>query len=169
MPGIREYAALEVSDLSTLRVPVIPAGILHTPAARGPVTPLATIAQRGLFVPPVTMERQVVSAGFATRIVRDGPATRPLDQRYEFSRRDPAVATFVNWLAVDRFKGTASLRVYDIDNQVTAQSTPVKLTLRKGDLKMTSWELPTPGPGIYRVDILLGADVAWRGHLRVVE
>jgi hypothetical protein len=88
----------------------------------------------------------------------------------EFSLRDPSITTFITWDPKKKFKGTTNARIYDDENRLLAEIKPMKLSLRPGNLILTSWQIGVPRrPGIYRVDVLLGPDVAWRGYFRVTE
>jgi hypothetical protein len=139
------------------------------PAAPAQSLPLAQVASTNGFVQLVTASRQVLNGGFAVRIEGKGPSARPVDQRTDFDRKDPGVVTFVTWLAKERFKGTSTARLYDMSNRLLGESKPAKTTLRANDLLLSSWRFPVPPPGAYRVDVLLGDAVAWRGHFAVTE
>jgi hypothetical protein len=49
---------------------------------------LADLAGKGVFTPRVVMARHVLSGGFASKILRDGGRTQPVDQKTEFSAQD---------------------------------------------------------------------------------
>jgi hypothetical protein len=165
LPGARGFSmtalALDGSAPHSLVVPFERLG----PA--GQPTPLSVLAQRGVFIPPVTHGRQVMSGGFASAVKQAGAATQPIDQRLEFLRTDKAVTVFVSWSPAERFKGVSVLRLFDMDNRLLAETKPAKLNMRPGDLKMSAWQFTTPAPGTYRADVLLGADIAWRGYFKV--
>jgi hypothetical protein len=129
---------------------------------------LADLTAKGVFTPRVAMGRHVLSGGFATKILRDGGRTQPVDQKTEFSAQDPSMTVFVTWDPKERIKTVITLRIFDQDNRLLAETKPTKATLRVGSLPFTTWELKVPPvAGIYRADVVLGSDVAWRGFFRV--
>src|SRR4029078_296296 len=75
--------------------PVLPIDLVHTEAAAS--TPLSELKARGLFILPITLPNQILSAGFATSVIRDGARTQPVDQRDHFSLSDKRIAMFVTW------------------------------------------------------------------------
>jgi hypothetical protein len=144
----------------------VPVASLPAPPWAAP-TPIGALAAQGLFTPPVTHERHVLSGGFATAVKAKGASTQPIDQRVEFERTDTAIAAFVTWSPAERIRGVTTLRIYDIDNRTRGETKPIKLSMRPGDLSMSVWNLDVPPPGTYRVDVLLNTDIAWRGYFRV--
>lgn len=132
--------------------------------------PLDELARRSMFLPRVTADREVLSGGFSVSVQRAGPRTQPVDQRNEFSQRDPSVTAFVTWYPQQKYKGTAAARVYDLDNRLLLAAKPSKVSFRPGDMVFSSWQLSVPNvAGVFRVDVLLGEQVAWRGFFRVVD
>lgn len=144
----------------------VPVASLPSPPWAAP-TPIAALAAKGLFTPPVTHGRHVVSGGFATAVKARGASTQPIDQRVEFEGTDKTLTAFVTWSPAERIRGVTTLRIYDIDNRLLGETKPTKLSMRPGDLSMSAWSLDVPPPGTYRVDIMLSADIAWRGYFRV--
>jgi hypothetical protein len=62
------------------------------------------------------------------------------------------------------------LRIYDVDNHLLNQGDPVKISLRSGETQERAWNFPlVPNPGIYRADVLVGEEVAWREYFRISE
>jgi hypothetical protein len=168
-PGV-DSAVVRMADLtatpSTLVVPL--AALAVAPGAPG--VPLAELASRGVFVPAVRRSRDVMSGGFAASILRDGARTQPIDQKTEFSITEKAVTTFVNWDPKGKIKSVATVRVYNFDNKQLAETKPQKINLRPGSLVMSAWQFGVPQvEGVYRVDVFLDADIAWRGHFRVAK
>ena len=130
--------------------------------------PLADLAAKGVFTPRVVKGQHVLSGGFATKILRDGGRTQPVDQKTEFTAQDQSMTVFVTWDPKERIKTVITLRLFDQDNRLLAETKPAKTTLRVGSLPFTTWELKVPPvAGIYRADVVLGSDVAWRGFFRV--
>jgi len=145
---------------------VIPATAFTT--ITGAPMPLADLAAKGVFTPRVVKGQHVLSGGFATKILRDGGRTQPVDQKTEFTAQDQSMTVFVTWDPKERLKTVITLRLFDQDNRLLAETKPAKTTLRVGSLPFTTWELKVPPvAGIYRADVVLGSDVAWRGFFRV--
>jgi hypothetical protein len=116
------------------------------------------------------MGRHVLSGGFASKVLRNGGRTPPVDQKTEFSTQEPAMTVFVTWDPKEQLKTLITLRIFDQDNRMLAETKPVKTTLRIGSVPFSTWELKVPpAVGIYRVDVLIGSDAAWRGFFRVVR
>jgi hypothetical protein len=168
-PGV-DSAVVRMTDLAaTPQTLVVPLSALGVPPA-APGVPLAELASRGLFLPAVNRSREVLSAGFAASVLRDGGRTQPVDQKTEFLMTEKAVTTFVTWDPKGKIKSMATVRVYTFDNKQLAETKPLKINLRPGSLAMSSWQFGVPTvEGVYRVDVLLDADVAWRGYFRVAK
>ncbi len=167
LPGVPDHL-LTAFRPGAVHTPVVPIGLVPGPDSPLSPTPLSALAERGLFTPPVTATRHVMSGGFATGMLGSGASIRPIDQRTHFSAQDPTITVFVNWLAAESFKSTTVLRLYDIDNRPRGEAKVVKLTPKKGDVVVSSWQMQRPPAGVYRADVLLGTDIAWRGYF-VVE
>ena len=146
----------------------MPIAALPADTATAP-TPLATLAERGLFVPPVTHHQHILSGGFAASLIKKGASTQPLGQSVEFSRHDKTITTFVTWSPAERIKGATTLRLFDIDNRSLGETKPAKISLRPGDLMMSHWPMSMPPPGVYRADVMLDSHIAWRGYFRVKD
>lgn len=76
------------------------------------------------------MGRHVLSGGFASKVLRDGGRTQPVDQKTEFSTQEPLMTVFVTWDPKERLKTLITLRIFDQDNRILAETKPVKTTLR---------------------------------------
>ena len=156
----------QLSDIPTATA--VPVASLSTATTPAPAT-LAALAAKGFFIPPVTHPRQVLSGGFATSILARGASTQPLDQKVEFTRADKTATTFVTWNPAERFKGVTTMRLFDMDNRSLGETKPMKISLRPGDIVLSHWPMTPPPPGVYRADVMLDANIAWRGYFRVKE
>ena len=157
----------QISDVPG--VTAVPVAVLAAAPPASSPTPLTVLGERGLFTPPVTLGRHVLSGGFATSVPARGQSTQPVDQRYEFVPSDKTMTVFVTWNPVDRLKGAATIRMYDLDNRALGESKPLKLSLRTGQMMMSTWGINVPAPGVYRVDALVDGVIAWRGHFLVKD
>jgi len=133
--------------------------------------PLADLAKSGDFLPPLTAGRDIFQASFGRKVEGHGPVPSLVDQGSEFSRRDGQIILWVMWEPKKRLKATYSLRIYDLNNKLVGESRPGKLDLPPGPYSYTYWPLevskiPT---ATYRVDVVIGAEPAWRGYLKISE
>jgi S1-C subfamily serine protease len=149
----------------------VPITLVPKPSTDAKSTTLDELRGTGQFILPMTARGNVLYGTLAKSIDRKGPIARPVDQKSVFSRRDPTVGVFVSWEPKSKIKSTDSLRVYDLDNRVRIESKAARTELRPGQPSFTFTEIPTADlpPGIYRLDILLGDEVAWRMFFRITE
>jgi hypothetical protein len=80
----------------------------------------------------------------------------------------------VVWIAKEKIKANATIRVYDLDNRLLNKNDlvkPLKLSLSKGEKKVLSVPLTVNGfnPGFYRIDVWLDDVPAWRKFFQVTE
>ncbi len=135
-------------------------------------TTLEDLAQRGQMVPLVDSDHQIIFAGLALTLEKgQGGLPSPSNSRQVFSHRDQKIWVYVSWNENLKFKGTATMGVYDVDNHPLGVSNPQKLNLRSGALSMSTWEIPlgTLPVGVYRVDVSQGDDIVWRRFFRVTD
>jgi hypothetical protein len=60
------------------------------------------------------------------------------------------------------------MRILDSDGRVVAQSKPKRADFRKGDLALSSWDVPMLSqPGMYRAEVLIDDKPVWRGFVRI--
>jgi len=95
----------------------------------------------------------------------------PTDFKRVFSRRDNKGVMFVNWQGVSKEKLNCALRLFNADNKVISESKPREVSLTPGKYVTTTWDLPVGNmpPGIYRVDVVLNDNTAWRDFIRVTN
>jgi hypothetical protein len=147
-------------------VPVVPLGIIRSHAAAVPV-PMADLRARGQLIAALSGDEHVLSGGFALAISRR-ETIGPSDQRDEFSLREKSFVVFLTWDPKERLRGTSQLRIYDPDNRVVVEAKPAKANFSKGQLTLTSWDIPMlRAAGIYRTDVLLNGTPVWRGFVRI--
>lgn len=133
-------------------------------------TTLAALAASGAFISPLTARDQVGFAQLALQVERraGGPAW-PREMRSRFSLGEQTMSVFVNWEAKTKYKGTADVHFFDLDNKEIAHTPPLKVNIRPGNIDSTYWTVPLKSfsPGIYRVDVNLGGQPAWRQFFRI--
>jgi len=94
----------------------------------------------------------------------------PKEMKVDFTPRDGSATVVVAFQGIEAWKSTAQLRIYDIDNHPLNQGDPVKISLRSGETQERTWNFPLVSkPGIYRADVLVGEEVAWREYFRISE
>jgi hypothetical protein len=168
-PGVARIFTVGETMTQSNQMLVLPIANVQSQAASAPIA-LAELKAKGFFMAQVTLDRQVMSAGFATGVLRDGARTQPIDQRDHFARQEKKVAVFVNWDPKESLKGMLTLHIYDSDNRQLGETKPMKVNLRVGQISMSSWDFSVPSVnGMYRVDVLVDASVAWRGYFRVMD
>ena len=88
----------------------------------------------------------------------------------DFTPRDGSATVVVAFQGIEAWKSTAQLRIYDVDNHLLNQGEPVKISLRSGETQERAWNFSlVPKQGIYRADVLVGEEVAWREYFRISE
>jgi hypothetical protein len=162
-------APFRVGDAARADLPdalLIPGSSIRIVAGAAPQG-IPALQASGVLIAPLAGDEHVVSGGFARRPVKTNTVP-PADQRESFSPADKTFVVFVNWLPTERLKGTSKLRLYDASNRLLGESQPGKADLRKGQLSLSSWQLPVPADaGPYRAEVLLNDKPVWRGTLRV--
>ena len=148
---------------------VMPVDGIHRSEDPASFQKLASFWERGLFIPLVTASRYVrygfLSAGASNP---SGDRVRGTSDS-EFSARDGVLTALLQWEPPEKIEGLISHRCYDMSNRLLVEGKPRKATLRPGTLTNSSTQVDIAGftPGDYRLDILFGQDVAWRGYFRI--
>lgn len=165
MPGATRPMDQYILRAQTKGTRVVPMSIVRAPADAAPV-PLADLRSRGETTPGLSVDDHAVAGGFARAFAKN--SATPTDQRTDFSSLEKMFTVFVAWSPKDRLRGQMKLQVFDADNHVVAESKPLKVDLRKGEVSRSSWDLPMlPKPGVYRADVMLDATPLWRGFVRI--
>ena len=82
--------------------------------------------------------------------------------------RSGACRIFVTWNPIEQLKGLANIRLFDADNRPVMESKPKKMNLRKGQMSLSSWEVPIASlSGLYRRDVMLDGKPIWRGFVSI--
>ncbi len=149
----------------------VPIALIPSQAEDGQPTSLGELAVKGQFLPPLTANKHVGYGTLARGLERKGNPPWPVNSGDEFSRRDVNISAFVMWEPKEKHKGLGYIRVYDLDNRLLGEGKAMKINFHPGTPYICSWELGVAGlaPGIYRVDILLDSNPAWRMFFRITE
>lgn len=155
----------------------IPIHIVSEKNEEGKTTLLTEMNSSGQFVSPVSARDSVLYGVLARGIERKGRLPQPIEQRYNFSRRDPTFAVFVSWKPIAAVRGkkktktSVVARVFDIDNRLRIETKPTKLELNLQAVSYFMADLPlsTLPAGLYRIDVVLLDETAWRAFFRVTD
>lgn len=150
----------------------VPIDLIPAAAPDEQTTTLEELARKGQMVPLIDSEHQIIFAGLALTMEKgQGGRPSPSNSRQVFSRQDQKIWVYVSWNENLKFKGTATMAVYNTENRAVAVSNPQKLNLHSGSLAMTTWDIPlaTLPTGIYRVDVSQGDDIVWRRYFRLTD
>jgi S1-C subfamily serine protease len=145
--------------------------ITLVPAASARPTPVTfdQLAQAGQMIPVVTAGDRVEFGELATTLDKGKGIPGLRNSRQQFSHRDAKIYVYINWDPNTKFKGVATMAIYDVDNHPLSESKPLKVNLHPGDLTAGIWELNLAvlPSGTYRVDVALGGELVWRRFFRL--
>lgn len=165
LPEIRRYVG---GETLTMTGSVVPIDLVHA-VPNATSTPLQSLWATNQFIAPVTRERSI-SFGMITQGKPQKGKAFPKEMKVDFTLRDGSATVVVAFQGIEAWKTTAQLRIYDVDNDLLNQGDPVKISLRSGETQERAWNFPlVPKPGIYRADVLVGEEVAWREYFRITE
>lgn len=147
----------------------LPVSGINRPLQGGEWTKLSELRARGLFSKPVTAGRHVgygfLSAGAS------GPRGEGVRAAtgFEFYAKDSIVTALVQWRAREKLETTVNHALYDAKNHLLVEGKPIKATLRPGVIVDSSSQIDVSRlpVGVYRLDILLGDEVAWRSYFSI--
>jgi S1-C subfamily serine protease len=148
---------------------VVPIGLV---GANTPPTPtrFETLWATNQFTAPVTAESDVSFGMITQGKPPKGKVPFPKEMKVDFSPRDEFATVIVAFQGIGPLKDTVQLQIYDVDNHPINRGDPIKINLRSGETQERSWTFPlTIHPGIYRADVLVGQEVAWRQYFRINE
>jgi S1-C subfamily serine protease len=166
LPEIQRRSA---GSTFTMTGSVVPIGLVNAISNATP-TPLQTLWTTNQFTVPLTAVRNI-SFGMITQ---GKPQKRkgllPKEMKVDFTPHDGSAAVVVAFQGIDAWKNTVQLRIYDVDNRLLTRGDPVKISLRSGETQERIWNFPLAmQPGIYRADVFVGEEVAWREYFQIRE
>jgi len=151
-----------------LAVPVtlIPAASDHT----APAT-FDELTHNGEMLPLLTAPEKVAFGEFVLTLDKHRGMLTSRGSRQQFSHRDGKIYVYVNWDPNTKFKGVATMALFDVENRLLGQSKPLKVNLHFGEIAAGIWNItPASLPsGTYRVDVSLGDDLVWRRFFRLTD
>jgi hypothetical protein len=164
LPETRRYAGETLTTTGS----VVPIELVHS-VSNATSTPLQSLWATNQFTAPVTRGGSI-SFGMITQGKPQKGKAFPKEMKVDFTPGDGSATVVVAFQGIQAWKSTAQLRIYDVDNHLLIQGDPVKISLRSGETQERAWSFPLiPKPGIYRADVLVGEEVAWRTFFRISE
>ena len=177
LPGASTLQGLPFnSSVEMLTLSGVVKGSLSVPIGMVSMRPpmkasLADMAKNGQFMTLLTESEDVLDGTLCKQVEHKDNYVRAVGRSNEFRRSDAAFYAVVSWNPKSKRKAMTTIQVFDIENRPLAQAPPGKVTLDASKVQTSDWKLPVSGlePGIYRVDVLLDAQPAWRTFFKIVE
>ncbi|HXE91130.1 MAG TPA: serine protease [Terriglobales bacterium] len=132
---------------------------------------LLDMAAAGYFIPALEGDRNVDRGTVARALDKRAPFALPVDERWEYSRRDQKITVYVLWRPQEKRKGKSSLLIYDVNNRLVNQAKPGTLRLNPGTSSYSTWDvdIANVSPGVYRFDVVLETRPIWRTFVKITE
>jgi hypothetical protein len=163
--------APDLSHTTTGGIAIV-ASLLPT-SAPGPSKPLPDLLANGDMM-PIVSRPQIINFG----LLSNGPASDPKSHaaiqhnwKSSFQKGDASAFAIIAFTNIETLKTTVTIKLYDLDNHLVATGKTEKLNITRGQPAERTWTLPLtnlPG-GFYRVDILVGDDIAWRQYFKITD
>jgi hypothetical protein len=166
---LRSFVSEGATEVSSMD-PLVVTPLGQAPDTSAPAS-LSELAASRVFIPPLAHTRYILNGSLCKNFKVMGPEIIADETTREFSRKQGTVAVAVSWIASGKIKTTEELQFYDVDNREVAQAKPRKLNLNPQNISSTGWKanianLPN---GTYRVDVVAGGKVHWRGFFTVTD
>jgi hypothetical protein len=144
---------------------------ISIPARGAKGATLGELAASGQFLPPIVEYDDIISGTMAREIRRENGVPIPVDDKFQFARREGHAALVLTLEPKKKRKGTTTLAIYDLDSRLIAQTTPSKSELASGKLMFLTWQLDISrlAPALYRLDVLIDGSPIWRTFFRVTD
>lgn len=147
---------------------VLPVQGINRPEGSEPST-LAQFWERGVFFKPVTLARHV-SYGFISAGA-SGPRGEGVRSAsgFEFYATDGVLTALLQWQPRENLTTTLNHMVFDHANRPIVTGKPLKASFKQGMSLDSSSQVDVSRfpAGEYRLDILLGDEVAWRSYFQI--
>ncbi len=153
-----------------LRGPVaVPASLIQIPPLGAKTTTFQDLANASQFAPVLRFSSSMWRGFVAEGVQPNGEMPLPIGEKYEFTHQERKAVVLVEWDAIKGLRTQASMRLYDLDNRPAGSGKTVKVSAAAGHKSGAVWTLDLSGlpTGVYRVDVLAGAEVVWRAFFRL--
>lgn len=175
-PGSRSRGTTVVSAGLWLRMSktnlALPVTAIKLPAADATPVGFSTLLERGILVPPLGFSENLIFGGTTNFIPKYDRGIPSLNTVAEFSRSEAGVIIYTVWQKKDKNADRlVAYHVYDLQNRERVKSPAKKVgwTPSVPVLSSVRFAPAALGPGIYRVDVLLGEQPVWRTYFRILE
>ena len=177
LPGASTLEGLRFGySASLLKLGGVLQGALGVPIELVKLSPprrasLVDLAKAGQLIPLVTENDWVLTGQLCKTVERKSSLLRAVDESSEFHRSDNEIHAVVTFEGKGKLKSNTMLEVFDLENRGLFRTEPNKLKLEPGQIVSVDWKLRVSGlaPGIYRVDVTLDGETAWRTFLKISE
>jgi Trypsin-like peptidase domain len=149
----------------------IPISAIQLPSADAIVKKFSDLQSSGEFAQPLVRDDDFAEGAIGRSIQREGGLPQVIDERFEFQRKDGSISVLATWRMQRKFRGSAFLRIYNIDNKPMGFTKPAKLNFSKNQVGFTSWsfEIAHWATGLYRIDLVVDSDPVWRSFFRLTD
>jgi S1-C subfamily serine protease len=143
---------------------------LVTHSTNSSFTSFQTLWNTNQFTAPVTQEVNISFGMITQGKPQKGKVPFPKQMQTDFSGHDEFASVVIAFQGIQPWKSDVQLQIYDADNELISRAVSIKVNLRSGETQERTWSFSLPKhPGLYRADVLVGANVAWREYFRVSE
>jgi len=159
-------------QMSLARIAAVPLSAITVPEKAGAMPArLPDLLARGEVVPLLTATGDYAEGLFARAIVKGPGGAVPRDTGREFRASDGEISVLTTWHAQTKRKGTATFKLYDVENKLLAAAPPTKISHKPGERTELAWRISVAGlpSGVYRLDLVADAEPIWRAGFRIVD
>ena len=182
LPGLGSFDPIRIAYPANLAgidsparlndVLAVPISAIRIPDADVQPIPLKEFAQAGGLIPPLATGDRIIDRGaIAKKVIRQGPIPQTEGEKFQYSRRDGQVMVFLSFLSKEKIRSQLVCRLYDVNNHPVREFKPVRLYLDPSKRSDMWWpvDIGTLPAGLYRVDVFIGEEPAWRTFFRLTE
>jgi len=150
-----------------------PLSLVPIPPPDTPPTTLEEMSRTGQFLPSLRDSATIMQATMARDVRRQSGMLVAVDEKFEFAHSDGHAVILVTLSPQQKqkHKGSATVRIYNLDNQLVVESPPAKVDLTPA--KVVFWtgqvEISKLPSAIYRLDVVTDGAPIWRTFFQVTE
>jgi len=148
---------------------VVPVKGITRPETLDSVLKLRTFWERGLFYKLVTASRHVGYGMLAVGAADPRGVGARSSGGGEFFAKDGTLTALVTWEPREKIESTLNSVCSELSTRRVVQGKPLKISMKPGTRIDSSSQIDVSAfsPGEYRLDILLGEEVAWRTYFKI--